>query len=59
MKQKSLLTTKQVAEIFQVESKTVLLWVSTLKISAIQIGKGYRFEQSAVDALIEKLRVVK
>lgn len=50
-----LYTCEELADRYGVESVTVRRWIRSGELGAIQVGKGYRIPQSAVDAF-EKQR---
>lgn len=49
-----LLTTKQVAEIFGVDTRTVLYTFIFQGLKYVKIGREYRFKQAHIEEFIEK-----
>lgn len=54
MKNNDFLTVEQVANALQVHWQTVLNYIKSGRLEALQLGKGYRISQKALDKFIEE-----
>jgi len=53
MKNNDFLTVEQVADRLQVHWQTVLNYIKSGRLEALQLGKGYRISQKALDKFIK------
>ena len=58
MQQVRFYTSKQLADIFQVEEKTIRAWYNTGFITGVRIGRFIRFTDKDINMLEEKGRVI-
>lgn len=54
MKNNDFLTVEQVADKLQVHWQTVLNYIKSGRLEALQLGKGYRISQKSLDEFIQK-----
>ena len=54
MKNNSFLTVEQVADRLQVHWQTILNYIKSGRLEALQLGKGYRISQKALDKFIKE-----
>ena len=58
MQQVRFYTSKQLADIFQVEEKTIRAWYNTGFITGVRIGRFIRFTDKDINMLEEKGRAI-
>lgn len=58
MQQVRFYTSKQLADIFQVEEKTIRTWYNTGFITGVRIGRFIRFTDKDINMLEEKGRAI-
>ncbi len=49
-------TAKQVSTMLQVAHETVLRWIRTGKLHAVQLDRGYRIDKKDLDAFLKERR---